>query len=849
MRKKVIPCRIIGAYDSETTNYVENGEHIAYPILHQIGLLDDTEVNVITPDNVEEHVAIELYRHTYELYERLDDIVNSYTGKYLPVLVCHNLSFDMYSLAPWLSRHDVRVLAKSPRKPISFSIKDGDGNTVLIIWDTLIFSQQSLSRMGADCGYPKAIGKWDYDKIRTPNTSLTDDETIYAKHDIYALIAWLGWWLRRNPEISPDKLGRNVVTKTGVVRERRRVRFENVKSISSAKNSVGRYWYYRCSTEAPKTDDELYTMFACTRGGFTFCASRYASVPFDLVDSNKVIAGYDATSMHPAQLVSSYVPYCFREVSAEVLLSDFMLIGKYTVDDVLSCWEKPFPVAFNACFRFSNLRPKNGTIYERDGILPLASARYKSADSIRTMEDEDNGDKCNYDAHLIERDYTDKATNAKVAFGKLVSADIAYLYITELSAFEIWTCYEWDSVEAVHGYETGRFTKPNDIDVISVMQFYAAKNAFKQAREEYYQCATIFNGETLKALGIPESIIDGMENAAILDNDIEQMYLSLKSDLNSIFGISCSNEYRRDTVLGASGIEYQGNFGLCNKPKNPKVWYQFGQRIVGKSRIAQLCAIELLSPYVDGIINGDTDSIKVLIDKSNLDKAQNALDKIGKAIDKGKKRTCNRITVKYPDLYDSLDYIGYYVHEFSADRFCASWNKAYCMHNIDMRTGKRRFTFTLAGLPTSRRENEHECFIGVDGYADRLYKLGWSFADICNLLLGYNVTYSNDLIRVNARKFPEWGSETYLKVTDYKDNTCTVCEPYALALYPMSKTINDTDTYENNVNAGYALANNPNVNMTHKILVADGIIDMSEVYSDDLLQLGKDDELSDGYER
>ena len=117
------PYRIIGAYDSETTNITIDGIPKAFPILHQLGLLDGTPLDEIDASNVEEHVQIELFRHAHELYTRLDDMV-SREADYVPVILCHNLAFDMYGLSGWLSRQNVRVLAKSARKPITFTICD-----------------------------------------------------------------------------------------------------------------------------------------------------------------------------------------------------------------------------------------------------------------------------------------------------------------------------------------------------------------------------------------------------------------------------------------------------------------------------------------------------------------------------------------------------------------------------------------------------------------------------------------------------------------------------------------------------------------------------------------------------
>ena len=797
------PYKIIGAYDSETTNIKVNGVQTAFPILHQLGILD-CGISDITPDNVEMKTDVFLFRHTLELHSKLDELCD--TVEYTPVLLCHNLSFDMYGLSSWLNEHDVRVLAKSPRKPITFSILGDDGKPCLVIWDTLIFSQQSLYRMGLDCGYSKAKGEWDYNLVRTPETALSDDEIDYAKRDIYALLTWVSWWLHCNPDIDEGKLGLNVVTKTGIVRERRKNRFSQLRN-KRYKCNVGKYWFYQCRSEAPKTDDELFTMLACTRGGFTFCASKHASIPYDFTGTDKTVIGYDATSQHPAQIVSRYYPIDFKPVSAKVLDMAFKLVGAITMERILECHDKPFPVAFNACFRFHNIRPRENSLFENEGIFPLASARYRK---ISDVQIEENGDLPNQVNNMKVNGYVDSGYDVETAFGKIIRAKTLTVWITELTAWEIWQAYEWDEVEAISGYETGRFTRPCDIDAISVMQFYKAKNAFKKAREEYFRYGKITNAIELTSLNISPSVVQEMENGSASETDVNAVYMGLKADLNSIFGISATNSYRRDTVLTENGIEYEGEFGICNAPKNSKVWYQFGQRIVGWSRIAQIIIMQLVYPHVDGIINGDTDSLKVIVKDENRAQVENALSRYADALDCGKEITCMRVKTAYPTMYDALDGIGHYVSEFETDRFCASWNKAYILGNGD------EYKMTVAGLPSKP----------VEEFANGMQV---SFDEICNLLLGYNVTYAPDLTGLNARKFPEWGSMVFEKITDYKGNESLVAEPAALSIYPMPKTINDTSNPENAVNLSYALMNNENVNQEPLIICKAGVLKVGEM--------------------
>lgn len=812
-RKRESPIyKIIGAYDSETTNYVLDGVNVAFPILHQLGILN-TDIENVSADNVEQACSVHLYRHSLDLYETLDDIAAS-KHDFVPVICCHNLSFDMYGLSQWLARHDVKVLAKSATKPITFAILNDEGKPCLVIWDTLIFTQTSLARMGEDCGYHKAVGEWDYNLIRTPETELTPEEIDYSKRDIYTLLAYLGWWLKRNPDIEPSKLALNVVTKTGVVRERRKVRFSKLKN---GRKSIGDYWIMQNIAEAPQTDDELFTMQACTRGGFTFCSAKAASIPYDLRGTGKRVYAFDATSQHPAQMVSHKVPEKFHRATPANLTSAFELIQLYSLEHVLANWVKPFGVAFNACFEFENLRPKAGSLFERFGIVPLASARYKPVEFV----DEDNGDS---NAHIENRfasGYVDQVENPKCAFGKLVSASKARIWLTELAAWEVCQCYDFDSVRGITGYLTGRFVKPTDMSTVSVMQFYKAKNEFKKARGEFYSGKPITNADELRTLGISDYIVSGMENRTVSDTDIEAQYLSLKADLNALFGIEASNEYRRDTVLDESnGIQYVGSFGLCNKPRTPKAWYQYGQRIVGWSRIAQICVLELLEPYIDMVVNGDTDSVKAIANTESLPAIMNALQRLSNAIDKGKERICERVKELFPNYYDSLDGIGHYVYEFESECFCASWNKAYCRYDIDKRTDERRYDFTIAGLPTAR----------VNALANDLMQRGYTFEQVCNVMLGYNVTYAYDAIRLNGRKFPEWASTFFETVTDYEGNSCRVCEPCALALYPMAKTINDTANYENKENLSIAKANNPNVNDSDLLITSNDIFEYGELF-------------------
>lgn len=264
--------------------------------------------------------------------------------------------------------------------------------------------------------------------------------------------------------------------------------------------------------------------------------------------------------------------------------------------------------------------------------------------------------------------------------------------------------------------------------------------------------------------------------------------------------IEATNEYRRDFELSENGIVLVGEEGLCNAPKNPKCWYQFGQRIVGWSRIAQHVAMQLVEPYSNAIVCGDTDSFKIHARKRNLSAIEHVLDDMGECIDKARHRVTSRVEQRYNAYYHDMPGIGYYVNEGEYEGFSASWNKSY----VALDGGKPKAT--IAGIPTGRGGHS------VNSYMQELMDKGATFAEVCETVIGYNVTFDYSLTLLNGRKHPLWGEFFDGEVTDYQGDTCFVHAPMALAIYPEPKTIGGTDSTENFDNMVKAKENNPNVN-------------------------------------
>ena len=92
------------------------------------------------------------------------------------------------------------------------------------------------------------------------------------------------------------------------------------------------------------------------------------------------------------------------------------------------------------------------------------------------------------------------------------------------------------------------------------------------------------------------------------------------------------------------------------------------------------------------------------------------------------------------------------------------------------------------------------------------------------MVLGYNATIAYDLIRLHDRRFPEWGEIVFADVTDYNGVISRVSECAALALYPMSKIINNTRNAENYQNCLQAIKNDSNINDEPVLITERGFI-------------------------
>ena len=248
------------------------------------------------------------------------------------IIYCHFLSYDFTFLSKFLFDswgYPVNQLNTKPHYPISIEFSNG-----ICFRDSLILSQTGIERWAKDLNAEnqKAVGKWDYERIRHQHETFTEDEIKYIECDVLAGVECLAI-MRKNLNSSYSAFP---YTKTGIVRSAAR---EIGKQHDAHKLAVK---CYRDGYEVYKMLEQIY------HGGYTH-ANRHIT-GWTLKGS---IQCYDFSSSYPFCLcVEKYPCEHFAAVKSEInyqtILENagkFAYIFRFRANHVtLKNKKEPFPV-------------------------------------------------------------------------------------------------------------------------------------------------------------------------------------------------------------------------------------------------------------------------------------------------------------------------------------------------------------------------------------------------------------------------------------------------------------------------------------------------------------------------
>lgn len=788
--------QLCAVYDTETCNIGEGSKTRAYPILFIDNDIRDVNVYDYEPDKND---RINFYRHEDEYISKLHEyiIFGEVTGK-VPIVCAYNLMFDLQPLMQSLSfEFDIQANAQSSTNVYTLDLVDRETDMVkLRFWDTFHLEMGGLKAMGETCGIAKATGDWDYSLFRTPETPLTELELYYAKRDVQVIPAYLRYLLHANEWMTQEDLGVRVLTKTSIVRQmaRHEIAPIYITKDNGKRLTLSKAFNNQCMAQLPKNFTQYALRKGCFRGGFTFTAAAFAST----VVSN--VASLDVTSMHHTFINGRYTPLDFMALDRRELTIYANAILGTSMEQVLKSYYRPFEYAIHARIRFTNIRLRKGSWFEKWGIALLSSAKFKRGIEPGYEYGMTPGNVAQENV-IREAGWHDRFENATFAFGKLYEAEAVEVHVSELELWCMAQVYEWDDMVVIAGEGTMKWKLPTDYVTLQSNILFEMKNDAKFINNHYKLNEPY-------PFRIPQSIPDGiaeeLANGTCSEQFFEAWYVStVKGEFNGIYGTQAQDVYKPsyacedgELYVDPKTVTREENFAE-KQPKNCKVFYNYGLRIVGGSRMHLVIALVLLGNALGSkvrVTGGDTDSLKVSCDTDVTDAMlMEALRPIADASKLAIDTCMKRMRIQHPDKASGLRGIGSFDVE-TCDKSTGStryelhmeaWNKA----RVSYVNGHSHIT--CAGL--SRPEGAFT----IEDFIDSLVDAGNGIGDVFQKVLGYNVTVSNEICHSLEGHKPKASDVFDDVVTDYLGNVSRVRAHESQALYDANRVLGDTEKLAN----------------------------------------------------
>lgn len=788
---------IASAYDTETTNIGFGDKTRAFPVL-----FIDNDLRGVDLYNYDyNNDKVNFFRTTNDMLDRIKEYIQwGLIVKKTPIICAYNLMFDLQPLMYDLDKDfDIRVNAQSSTNVYTLDLYEHDtDNFLLRFWDTYHLEMRGLSAMGETAGLPKAIGDWDYSKIRTPQTQITDKELYYAKRDVQVIPMYLRYLLHSNEWLKPEDLGNRVLTKTSIVRQmaRREIGPLTVDKINGKKLTLDKAFITKCIKQLPYSYGCYALRKACFRGGFTFTSAATAG----LIVEN--VASLDVTSMHHTFINGRYIPEDFEPATKELLQLVCNQILKTSIDHVLENYERPFKNAIHARIKFINIRLKKDSVFDKLGIGLLSSAKFKK--SIDAGNDVGLDPKnVAQENDIRSNNWHDNAINPIFAFGKLYSASECVLHLSELELWNVGQVYDFDDYIPITGEVTGKFRVPPDFVTLQSNELFEMKTKAKVINKNYKQ-GVPYTGDLT---GIPDGIATELKNGECDSNFFESWYIStVKGMFNGIYGTMAQDVYKPsyiekdgELIVDENSKTTIENFDDKNTFKTLRVLYTYGLRIVGGSRMHMILSMQLLYNALGDkckILGGDTDSMKVALNKDvSDDDLDKALEPIAIASEKAIAKTMHRIRKVFPDKASKLTGIGSFDIENRGAHYLKHielWNK--CRVSYD----GSHFHVTCAGL--SRPSG----LVNIETIMDA-FSTKYNVDDVLKKCLGYNVCVMPSVSHSLEHHKPKATDIYDNDVTDYMGNVYHVKSHQSSSLYPAARWLGETLKFTNLSSVNYLL--------------------------------------------
>lgn len=707
-----------------------------------------------------------------------------------PILCVYNLLFDVKPILSSLIKAldaSVKVVARSRTGIYCLDFYQGS-RLCLRIWDTFFLEPAGLAAMGQSAGLEKLEGSWDYSKIRTPDTPLTDEEQAYAERDVQVIPAYLHMLLKQNSWMTEEMLGTHILTRTGIVR---RFATEELYGLEVNGKKIGVLFDSECKRELPQSFEQYALRRACFLGGLCFTSGLTAQ----RVVENE--ASFDTVSMHHLFLNGRLVPVKFRKADTRTLKLCADNVINTPLSSVLQRYDRPFSCGLHVHVVFKNLKLKGVFEHLQTGIIPLDRFVKRPVNIVNSLYGDGNEASQAAESAIRNSGYMSVATGAQFAFGKLMRAEACSLYCTEIELWNIAQVYSFDSVEVLEGEMSCNFVKPPDYISLQSNILFSQKQEAKRILAEYVE-GTPYCGEISES--VPSGLAERLRAGEARHDEITSWYiLSVKAQFNAIYGTQVQNQFQPSFNVDANGdvdvdadtITDSEHFTV---PKRSRIDFNYGMRIAAGSRMHLVIAMLLVEGSLEDsaiITGGDTDSLKISLNGATIQDVDDALKPLHDAADRALARTQARVRESFPELASDFKDVGHFQAEdcggaMTYPLHIEGWSKCRMSMDVD---GKVHITCAGLARPKSG-------YTIVDWLNDFINGSEKRFRMYAPQILGFNVTLSERVSCALVKSTPDFSTPYQQVVKDDDGETAFVKAPRAYSLHLGEKTLADGFTYE-----------------------------------------------------
>ena len=478
-KKKPAVYELVSSFDIETTSYSKDDEYIAFMYIWQFSL--------------ENYV---IYGRTWEQYfefmDKLQDAGNISSEQQLIIWV-HNLSFEFQFIRKMIEWE--KVFATDERKVVY-----GVTNQGFVYRDSYILAGYSLNLVAKNLHthkIKKLVGFLDYDKIRTPETPLTQKELEYSSNDVVIVVYYIHEQIDEYGSITKIPL-----TNTGRVREfTRDYVFYNHRK--DHRKTGGTFRQYRRLMSILTIDKGTYEQAKRVfQGGFTHANARKQGKIINNVSS------YDFTSSYPTVMVSEKFPM-----------------------------SRPFYPKINSIDDLEKLISKSSCMFD---------VKFKNLQSKIDYENYLSVSRCKVSSDCVEDN------------GRIYSASSVITTVTDVDWWILKQCYTWDKIAIGTVRSFYRDYLPKNF-IRAIADLYQNKTKLKGVSDkhgEYMRSKGMLNsmyGMSVTDIVRDESIYDGDEwttNKADVDKQLEKYNTKITRFSYYLWGVWVTAYARRNLWLG-----------------------------------------------------------------------------------------------------------------------------------------------------------------------------------------------------------------------------------------------------------------------------------------------------------